>query len=347
MRVRSLPPSLNPACSADPFSRPLHSTQLRQLPFRPNPDARYCNPGRNLSRKSDAFNFVAKFDATGQCKQALVKQSRWKPPGEQFLSPESYLHESIIGLHLPPSPHVVPVIEVAHSPAAHWLVMEVALGGDMFQHVMEDQANPPVLTPSQLCRWFRQLVLAIDHLHAFGYAHLDLSMDNLLFADLARTIVWLCDFGMAVRIPRDPQTGVEQPYRGSFDRVPRACLVPPTLAQFPAGATQKVCCASPERIQYTAAHKQGRPSPVPVWLSAVDVYACGAILLMCFVQEYLPLDSPPHMDAIQSGRVAEAVLEWKRMVLPAPVLSLCNACLHADPDRRPSVAELIERTATW
>lgn len=69
------------------------------------------------------------------------------------------------------------------------LVLEYCGHGDLYSHVSEFQ-----LTTKQVLRYFGQVVGGLNHLHQLGYAHRDLSLENILLN--GEDECKLCDFGL-------------------------------------------------------------------------------------------------------------------------------------------------------
>jgi serine/threonine protein kinase len=77
----------------------------------------------------------------------------------------------------------------------HWLVMEFAPNGDLFEQV----AQVKRFTERQARHVFAQLALGVKHIHDVGVAHLDLSLENVLLDENYN--VKISDFGVARPIP--------------------------------------------------------------------------------------------------------------------------------------------------
>ncbi|CAJ1362687.1 unnamed protein product [Effrenium voratum] len=98
-------------------------------------------------------------------------------------------------------PHIVKLIEVFEKERWLFLVMDYIVGGQLFQAL----ANPRIaVTEGCLAQIGRQLIQALQHLHARRIVHRDVKAENImLLDDPAKTRRWhikLIDFGLAVRM---------------------------------------------------------------------------------------------------------------------------------------------------
>ncbi|OQS04588.1 kinase [Thraustotheca clavata] len=87
-------------------------------------------------------------------------------------------------------------------------VFEYCSNGELFEVLRQSKT-------SQFCEvralhYFRQIVAGVHHMHRHGYAHRDLSLENILLDK--DNICKICDFGLAVRIP-----GVAQDHVGKLN----------------------------------------------------------------------------------------------------------------------------------
>lgn len=70
-----------------------------------------------------------------------------------------------------------------------FIVMEYCAGGDLCTYIQE---RGRLETPDAVQK-FREIVLAVSHVHDLGYVHRDLSVDNILLT--TDGTCKLCDFG--------------------------------------------------------------------------------------------------------------------------------------------------------
>lgn len=72
-----------------------------------------------------------------------------------------------------------------------YIVMEFIKDGDLFAHLSEHGR----LTEVNVRTVFTQLLDAVEHMHSGGLCHLDLSLENVMFASAATLDIRLIDFG--------------------------------------------------------------------------------------------------------------------------------------------------------
>ncbi|KAG9399683.1 hypothetical protein AC1031_011561 [Aphanomyces cochlioides] len=91
-------------------------------------------------------------------------------------------------------PHVLRLVTDFDTKEAHHFVVEYCSKGDLFDVLYKAPGCRFELTQAQT--YFRQIVSAVAFLHAKGYAHRDLSFENVLVND--KNECKLMDFGLAV-----------------------------------------------------------------------------------------------------------------------------------------------------
>lgn len=93
-------------------------------------------------------------------------------------------------------PHMMSLLDTIERRDRMFLVMPMVTGGDLFNHISPGQ-GAPVETAKF---WFAQLVHVVEHMHKFGWAHMDIKPDNIL---LESDGIRLTDFGQARQIRGD------------------------------------------------------------------------------------------------------------------------------------------------
>ncbi|KAJ3390498.1 hypothetical protein HDU92_000431 [Lobulomyces angularis] len=88
-------------------------------------------------------------------------------------------------------PFIVKLLEVIETAQYIGMVMELASGGELFEHILAHK----YLKEKEACRFFVQLIAGVHYLHAHKYVHRDLKLENLLL-DGNRNII-ITDFGFA------------------------------------------------------------------------------------------------------------------------------------------------------
>jgi predicted Ser/Thr protein kinase len=86
-------------------------------------------------------------------------------------------------------PHIVPIFDFGYEGEQAFLVTPILRGGSL-----RDRFVSPVAAPQAL-RWLAEMAAALDHAHAQGVLHRDVTPANILFDRTGR--LFLCDFGLA------------------------------------------------------------------------------------------------------------------------------------------------------
>ena len=100
-------------------------------------------------------------------------------------------------------PNLVSLYEVLDDPTQDslYMVMEICKKGVVMRVGLDQRADP---YPDDLCRyWFRDLILAIEYLHAQGVVHRDIKPDNCLITD--DDVLKVVDFGVSEMFEKDSE----------------------------------------------------------------------------------------------------------------------------------------------
>lgn len=190
--------------------------------------------------------------------------------------------------------------------------MPFADGGDLLTYLRENDVSPCVAA-----RHFVRIASAVQHLHSMGWAHRDVSLENVLLisesvednpAVDAGVRPVLGDYGLAVRLGDCPAPTGCRPGKPGY--------MSPEIYQFKA---------------YNAAEN--------------DVYSLGVVLFGLLARA-LPYNAPSHNDVafrmIQDGRLQELLEAWSLSSrFRGGAVDLVSSMLHKDPSKRPSLEEVL------
>ncbi|TKW36607.1 hypothetical protein SEVIR_2G451500v4 [Setaria viridis] len=101
------------------------------------------------------------------------------------------IRREICTMKLIQHPNVVRLYEVMGSRAKIYIVLEFVMGGELHDIV----ATSGRLKEDEACRYFQQLINAVDYCHSRGVYHRDLKLENLLL-DIAGNLK-ISDFGLS------------------------------------------------------------------------------------------------------------------------------------------------------
>ncbi|CBZ50356.1 putative CAM kinase (incomplete catalytic triad) [Neospora caninum Liverpool] len=97
-------------------------------------------------------------------------------------------------------PNIIRLVDAYEDKHNLYYVMEKCDGGELFEHIVR-RKHFDEHGASRLCR---QMLLALEYLHAFNIVHRDVKAENFLFRDQSfDSSLILIDFGMSVRVRPD------------------------------------------------------------------------------------------------------------------------------------------------
>ncbi|XP_069356571.1 serine/threonine-protein kinase Chk1 isoform X1 [Maniola hyperantus] len=217
--------------------------------------------------------------ATGACVALKAVRAEAEAAGE---AREAALHRALR------HPHVLRCLGARRHGALHYLFLEYAQGGELFDRIEPDRGMPA----PRARRYARQLLAGLRYLHARGVAHRDLKPENLLLD--ARDRLKISDFGMATLF----RVGARE------RRLARVCGTLPY--------------AAPEVL--TAPRAPYRAPPADVW--------SAALVLLAMLAGELPWERASDDDArfaAWSARGGDGARVWRKAggALPALRRALC------------------------
>ncbi|KAI9892835.1 MAG: hypothetical protein M1814_000994 [Vezdaea aestivalis] len=119
--------------------------------------------------------------------------------------------------------HLVSLIEVLDVPTEDslYMVLEICKKGVIMKVGLDEQAKP---YSEELCRkYFRQMMLGIEYLHAQGIVHRDIKPDNLLLTD--EDTVKIVDFGVSEMFEKEQDMKIAKSAGSPAFLPPELCVV--------------------------------------------------------------------------------------------------------------------------
>ncbi|XP_047530509.1 serine/threonine-protein kinase grp [Vanessa atalanta] len=207
-------------------------------------------------------------------------------------------------------PHVLRCLGERRHDHLHYLFLEYAQGGELFDRIEPDAGMPP----QDARRYWRQLAAGLHYLHSRGVAHRDIKPENLLLDNDDN--LKISDFGMATLFRH-----------GSRERLlARVCGTVPY--------------AAPEVLR--AETRPYRAPPADLWAAALVLLAMLAGELPW---ERASLEDPRYAlwSTWAEAERADAAVPggvWRK--LSAGALALLRRALRPDAARRPALESLLE-----
>lgn len=220
--------------------------------------------------------------------------------------------------HLGRHRHIIQLLSHGETPAWHWIAMELADGGDLFDRIEADEGVGEDIAHF----YFSQLIAAVGYMHAKGVAHRDIKPENVLLSGAGD--LKLADFGLAALFLRD----------GKARLCNTVCGSPPYIA--------------PEIVGGKRARGRADLLDAGYAPNFSDVWSCGVVLFVLLAGN-TPWDEPTDqsyefIEFVRCGGRAPPEDElWMR--IPADALSLLRGMLTVDPIQRFSLDAV--RTHPW
>ncbi|KAJ8121105.1 hypothetical protein ONZ43_g2359 [Nemania bipapillata] len=229
-----------------------------------------------------------------------------KHPGMEERSKMDGLQQEIAVLMGVSHPNVLCLKDTFNEKNAVYLVLELAPGGELFNHIVMKQK----LSEDETRKLFVQLFQGIKYLHDRNIVHRDIKPENILVVD-KEINVKLADFGLAKIIGEESFTT--------------------TLCGTPSYVAPEILAEGRHR-KYTKA--------VDIWSLGVVLYIC-----LCgfppFSDELYSRDFPYSLSQqIKSGRFDYPSPYWDSVGDPA--LDLIDHMLVVDPERRFTVDQCLQ-----
>lgn len=231
------------------------------------------------------------------------------------LSPKHIAMEVTIHKHLGKHAHIIQCLANGEDQYWHWIAMELADGGDLFDKIEADEGVGEDIAHV----YFHQLIDALGYMHSKGIAHRDIKPENVLLSgdgDLK-----IADFGLAALFVKD----------GKKRLCHTVCGSPPYIA--------------PEIV---SGRRSKRKDLLDDGYEAniCDIWSCGVVLFVLLVGN-TPWEEPTirsdefreYMDT--NGRTTDEL--WDK--IPPELLSLLRGMLKLNPAERMKLDEI--RTHPW
>lgn len=206
-------------------------------------------------------------------------------------------------------PFVLSMKECFMEQEAVQLVTAYCARGELLSVINKNRA---ALSMTHILRYFKQILLAMEFLHANGIAHRDVSLENILVDD--HDCCQVCDFGLATSVP----TMRASPVGKAHYMAPEACA--------------------------TGDDSDAMYSPI-----AADVWSLGVMLFSMVAGRYPfrePMRRDDHFRLLDDFGIAYLLAKFDVGMENNPaVADLLAQIFVVDPANRPSVATLLKHEA--
>jgi len=213
-------------------------------------------------------------------------------------------------------PNIVDLQETIKDAGRYYLVLEDLNGGDLFDRI--EQNGPYKEEDAALL--LRQVVTAVDYLHAKGVVHRDLKPDNLVFVSkVPDSKIKIIDFGYA------GYCSTTQPLRG-------LCGTPDY--------------AAPEILTWYVSDKSQKPSGT-TYAQPVDMWSLGVVLyiLLCGFPPFYGDDDEQMFELIRAGSYSfpEAIDGYRTTwsTVSEGGKSVIRSLLTVPPQQRATAAQVL------
>jgi len=160
------------------------------------PDSKRCRIEEDYEVKDqlgDGQYSVVKLGVNKKTKEEVAIKMIYRSQTE----PYEFLNEVELMREVSEHPGFIKLLDVYEDENTYILVMELVKGGELFDKIGELSTY----NEERVAKLIYQIVSALAFLHTKKIVHRDLKPENLLFEDESATVIKLCDFGVAERIP--------------------------------------------------------------------------------------------------------------------------------------------------
>ncbi|KAJ3286748.1 hypothetical protein HDU79_006250 [Rhizoclosmatium sp. JEL0117] len=202
-------------------------------------------------------------------------------------------------------PFIITLIEVIENETYIAIVMELAKGGELFEHILTKRS----LEENETRKLFAQIMSAVGYIHSLEIVHRDLKLENILLDEHQNVV--LIDFGFANKT------------KGPDVLMRTSCGSP--------------CYAAPELVTTEA-------SFLGYIGEKADLWSCG-VILFSMIAGYLPWDDDPDNPEgdninLLYNYIMHTPLDFPDHV-PYDCRLLINRILEPNPDKRADIEEII------
>ena len=119
----------------------------------------------------------------------IAKTNTYADFKREFQTAQELQHQGVLQVHSC-NTRAKMLTDAGEKQRGSYIVSDLAEGGELFDHLRQKRR----FSESETKEFFRQVLDTVDHIHAKGYAHRDLKLENLLL-NKERNKLFVADFG--------------------------------------------------------------------------------------------------------------------------------------------------------
>ena len=169
--------------------------------------------GEHISNIEDCYNMIKEL---GQGSYGHVYRCQHKVTGHVYackkmnkkqIKNKSRFKTEIDLLRATDHPNIIKLYDIFEDKEYIYLIMEECSGGEFFDVLAQKAKKKKMYTEKDAAKIFKQILEAVNYLHAHGVCHRDLKPENILFSTLADdSTLKLIDFGLSKVFDGDKNT---------------------------------------------------------------------------------------------------------------------------------------------
>ena len=169
--------------------------------------------GEHISNINDCYNMIKEL---GQGSYGTVYRCQHKVTGHVYackkmnkkqIKNKSRFKTEIDLLRATDHPNIIKLYDIFEDKEYIYLIMEECSGGEFFDVLAKRAKEKKMYTEKDAAKIFKQILEAVNYLHAHGVCHRDLKPENILFSTLADdSTLKLIDFGLSKVFDGDKNT---------------------------------------------------------------------------------------------------------------------------------------------
>ena len=160
--------------------------------------------GEHIANINQSYNFIKEL-GQGSYGHVLRVQSiatghiyACKKMNKRKITNKARFKTEIDLLRATDHPNIIKLYDIFEDNVFIYLIMEECTGGEFFDRLAKRAKQNKMYTEKDAAKILKQILQAVNYLHAHGVCHRDLKPENILFSTIAEdSQVKLIDFGLS------------------------------------------------------------------------------------------------------------------------------------------------------